>query len=66
MNGEHDLDSSVPIDMRSPDVTQILEGEKASYALATKDIADKLNASPSRGRKSGPRDKDRPDGDKLL
>ena len=36
----------MPIDMRSPDVTQILEGEKEAYALATKDIgADK---SPSR------------------
>ena len=29
MQGENDeLDNTVPIDMRSPDVTQILEGEK--------------------------------------
>ena len=31
--------------MRSPDVTQILEGEKEAYALATKDIGEKLNTS---------------------
>lgn len=66
INGEDDLDGTVPIDMRSPDVTQILEGEKMAYALATKDIADKLNGSPSRGRKSGSKDKDKTDGEKLL
>ena len=44
--GEDDL----PIDMRSPDVTQILEGEKEAYALATKDIAEKAIASPVRKR----------------
>lgn len=40
----------MPIDMRSPDVTQILEGEKEAYALATKDIGDKAS---SPGRKKG-------------
>ena len=35
----------VPLDIRSPDVTQILEGEKEAYALATKEIAEKLNTS---------------------
>jgi len=39
MRGEDDLDGTVPIEMRSPDVTQILEGEKEVFALATKDIA---------------------------
>ena len=43
----------VPIDMRSPDVTQILEGEKEAYALATKDIAADKQASPGRKKGSG-------------
>ena len=38
-------DDAVPLDMRSPDVTEILEGEKEAYVLATKEIGEKLNTS---------------------
>ena len=43
-------EDDIPIDMRSPDVTQILEGEKEADALATKDIAEKAAISPARKR----------------
>ena len=58
--GQHDLDDTVPIELRSPDVTQIMESEKEGFALATKGIADKLNTS--KNRKNG---MDRED-EKLL
>ena len=43
-----EFDGTVPLDMRSPDVTQILEGEKETFALATKDIAERLSAQKNR------------------
>ena len=33
------LDDSIPVDMRSPDVTQIMENEKESLDLVNKQIA---------------------------
>lgn len=44
-----DLDNSVPIDMRSPDVTQILEQEKGNFSISELDNSDagKMSRSPN-------------------